>query len=148
MPVKQHGRLLVVLQHLVEALQVHRVPTPEHRRLPQRIKQVLPCKKSTVSTWSAEVRFSFGETERAWSSGRRTHLVADGAVVLHRVLDAAVLLPQGRRVARSWWQKRNNQETGGGWVQRMGRCRRIAYRTSRSGRSFPSLQLCRNFQSA
>jgi hypothetical protein len=61
-------RELVVLQHLVEALQVHRVPTPEHGRLPQRIKQVL---------------------------------VADGAVVLHRVLDAAVLLPQGRRVARS-----------------------------------------------
>jgi len=101
MPVKQHGRLLVVLQHLVEALQVHRVPTPEHGRLPQRIKQVLPCKNSTVFTWSAEVHFSSSGTERAWNNGRRTHLVADGAVVLHRVLDAAVLLPQGRRVAGS-----------------------------------------------
>lgn len=43
-----HGRLLVVLQHLVEALEVHGVAAPEHRRLPQRIKQVLPCNKSKV----------------------------------------------------------------------------------------------------
>lgn len=49
-PVKQHGRLLVVLQHLVEALQMHRVPTPEHRRLPQRIKHVLPCNNSSILT--------------------------------------------------------------------------------------------------
>jgi len=61
-------RELVVLQHLVEAVEVHGVATPEHRRLPQRIKHVL---------------------------------VADGAVVLHRVLDAAVLVAQGRRVAGS-----------------------------------------------
>lgn len=42
-PMKQHGHLLVVLQHLMEALQVHRVPTSEDRRLSQRVKQVLPC---------------------------------------------------------------------------------------------------------
>ena len=74
------------------------------------------------------VQFSHGQQRfisvpvglRAWNNGRRTHLVADGAVVLHRVLDAAVLLPQGRRVAGSWWQKRKNQETGGDWIQRMG----------------------------
>jgi len=32
---------------------------------------------------------------------KKAHLVADGAVVLHRVLDAAVLVAQGRRVAGS-----------------------------------------------
>lgn len=62
------ARELVVLQHLVEALQVHGVAAAEHRRLPQRIEQVL---------------------------------VADGAVVLHRVLDAAVPVAKGRRVAGS-----------------------------------------------
>lgn len=59
---------LVVLQHLVEALQVHRVPASQHGRLPQRIEQVL---------------------------------VADWAVVLHRVLDAAMLVAESDRVARS-----------------------------------------------
>lgn len=61
-------RELVVLQHLVEALQVHRVPTSENRRLSQGIKQIL---------------------------------VADWAVILHRVLDAAMLIAEVNRVARS-----------------------------------------------
>lgn len=66
---RTHGASeLVVLEHLVEALQVHRVPTPQHRRLPQRIEHVL---------------------------------VADRAVVLHRVLDAPMLVAESNRVARS-----------------------------------------------
>ena len=44
----------------------------------------------------------FQQTEKARPVGHTlTHLVADGAVVLHRVLDAAVLVAQGGRVARS-----------------------------------------------
>uniref|UniRef100_A0A0A9BIK3 Uncharacterized protein n=1 Tax=Arundo donax TaxID=35708 RepID=A0A0A9BIK3_ARUDO len=40
-------------------------------------------------------------TDVSRNESNRYCLIADGAVVLHRVLDAAVLVAQGRRVARS-----------------------------------------------
>jgi len=45
--------------------------------------------------------FSLQQQTESQKKAQQPHLVADGAVVLHRVLDAAVLVAQGRRVAGS-----------------------------------------------
>lgn len=56
---------------------------------------------------NGELRTCGGRAQGADSM--RPHLVADGAVVLHRVLDAAVPIAKGRRVAGSYVCKQNNR---------------------------------------
>lgn len=57
---------------------------------------------------NGELRTCGGRAQGADSM--RPHLVADGAVVLHRVLDAAVPVAKGRRVAGSCVCKEKKQQ--------------------------------------